>query len=86
MPRRSAPPWPTVLQTAILRRAAAGSVLCTMVDGAPTYTYEDGTPVSGSAKDVQKCIANGWLSGDRDALSADAPSQVYRVLCGRLST
>jgi hypothetical protein len=85
MRKPSRPYRPTPLQTAILRRAGAGGVLCTMVEGARHFSYEDGTPVSGSHEDVERCIRNGWLKGGDDALDPTAPSQVYRVPRARLS-
>jgi len=69
---------PAGRQTEILRRAAGGYVLLTMVSGEPTYCYEDGSLITGTRHDVQRCIKNGWLRGDRDILLSGGPSQVYR--------
>jgi hypothetical protein len=76
----------------ILRRAAMGYIVVTMIDGSPQYNYEDGTPVTlhrfrtGTAYDdgqkhFQRMVSEGWLIGDKgDSLFADDPQpQIYRA-------
>jgi hypothetical protein len=80
------PTRPSVHETEILRRIARGFLLCTQhSDAAPSFAYEDGTPVdAGLAK---KLIKRGWLIGDSDALpGTDGGAQRYdarRVQGGR---
>ena len=83
---RGKPVLPTPADMAILRRAARGFVMVTIIDGAPRYSYEDGTPVSlrekndSGARHFKKLVAEGWLVPEEgDALFEGGPPQRYRA-------
>lgn len=87
MPQKIKIPRPNEADMPILRRAAAGYIIVTMVDGRPRYNYADGVPVSlrnrgdGGQAHFQRLVINGWLVPDKDTLFIDAPNaQVYRAL------
>jgi hypothetical protein len=84
------PVLPTPQDVAILRRAAAGYIIVTMQHGWPSYTYEDGSPVTlhgNGQKHFVKLVAEGWLIPDKgDALFPDDPQpQIYRARKAKLS-
>jgi hypothetical protein len=87
MPQKIKTLCPNEADMPILRRAAAGYIIVTMVDGHPRYNYADGVPVSlrnrgdGGQAHFQRLVINGWLVPDKDALFVDMPNaQVYRAL------
>jgi hypothetical protein len=72
---------PTEADMPILRRAAAGYIVVTMVDGKPRYNYADGAYVSlqrhrndGAHAHFTRLVSNGWLVPDKDTLFKDAPN------------
>jgi len=79
---------PTPHEVAIMRRAAGGFIIVTMVDGSPRYSYEDGSPVGfiestkenhPGQRQFSRMVNEGWLVGDRgDSLFEDQP-QIYRA-------
>lgn len=80
------PILPTPEDVAILRRAAAGFVLVSIIDGKMRVSYEDGTPVSprwrdpSGARMLQKMVSNGWLIPDKNDTLFDVPlAQIYRA-------
>jgi hypothetical protein len=81
------PILPSKEEVAILRRATLGFIKVTMIDGRPTYAYEDGSRISFRKPDDERSVnsqfhrmvANGWLIPDKgDSLFGDAP-QIYRA-------
>jgi hypothetical protein len=81
------PILPSKEEVAILRRTSLGFIKVTMIDGKPTYSYEDGSPISfrnqhngrGVDRQFHRMAANGWLIPDKgDSLFGEAP-QVYRA-------
>lgn len=82
------PVLPTSQDVAILRRAALGYIVVTMIEGDPQYNYDDGSPVTlrpsrgddGKAH-FAKLVAEGWLVPDKgDSLFPDDPNpQIYRA-------
>lgn len=61
------PILPTLEQTAVLRRAARGHIICTLIEGekTPVFSYEDGTPITISDESVLKMIRQRWLVPDK---------------------
>jgi hypothetical protein len=84
--RPERPILPSKEEVAILRRTSRGFIKATMIDGSPTYSYEDGSKITfNSDKDhkiqrqFHRMVANGWLIPDKgDSLFGDAP-QIYRA-------
>lgn len=90
--RKNIPPKPVLPSKddmPILRRAAAGYIVVTMVDGAPRYAYDDGSLVTlrglrgkdFGRRHFQRLVKEGWLVADRgDSLLPDDPNpQIYRA-------
>lgn len=90
---RPKPVLPGTADMPILRRAAQGYIVVTMIDGARQFNYEDGSHVSlkrsklsptrwdEGEKHFDKLVKEGWLVGDKgDCLFADDPHpQIYRT-------
>jgi hypothetical protein len=74
------PILPTEDQVAVLRRCHSGFIIATMIDGNPNYSYDDGSQISLSKKQIQKMIKEGWLVPDpTDSLFLNGPAQVFRA-------
>ena len=84
--RQRRPVLPTKDDVAILRRAASGFVLVTMIEGKRRYTYEDGAPVTlrCTTKDLngehhfQRLVNEGWLVPEKGGgLFGDEPQKYF---------
>jgi hypothetical protein len=85
--RPERPILPSKEEVAILRRASLGFIKATMIEGSPSYSYEDGTKITFRSDERHKIqrqfsrmVSNGWLIPDKhDSLFPDGPAQIYRA-------
>jgi hypothetical protein len=79
-------PLPSAYMTAILRRAAGGSVNVTLTERGPEYRYDDGTLIHGekgaplSQRSFNTMVREGWLLPvEGGSFLKDGPPQQYRA-------
>lgn len=78
MPDTKKPRRPTERDMPVLRRAAAGAIICTHTEDGPQYTYEDGSYISANAKAIERMIQQRWLVPDgKDTLFHGDRAQRY---------
>jgi hypothetical protein len=85
--RPAKPILPSKEEVAILRRASQGFIKATMIDGSPSYSYEDGSKITFRSDEQHKIqrqfsrmVENRWLLPDqKDSLFEGGTPQVYRA-------